>query len=233
MTDEQIELVRKQFEEIAKIKYQIIEEIKFEDLDFNPFILKLMNLQTADEIAEFMISQRVERSLFTTYGHRIQKIAKDISQTPKGAGSSEVIKEKNGRTNHIHMKAGPNTVNKGISEEVNEALEKTKARDPNAQSYLGMTYGRRGRVNSIIQRYSHVSWLMGREFWEFISDDPDCAKKIFEIACEVAENFKPSGVALSYRQLKLPKMKELAEAIQKKYGRDEAEMWKNLFEDNV
>src|SRR3989338_8062388 len=155
MTDEQIELVRKQFEEIAKIKYQIIEEIKFEDLDFNPFILKLMNLKTADEIAEFMISQRVERSLFTTYGHRIQKIAKDISQTPKGTASSEVIKEKNGRKNHIYMKAGPNTVNKGISEEVNAAGEKTKAHDPDAQIFLGMTYGRRGRVNTIIHRYAH------------------------------------------------------------------------------
>jgi len=233
MTDEQLELVRKHFEELAKIKYQTIEEIKFEDLDFNPYILKLMNLQTADEIAEFMISQRVERSLFTTYGHRIQKIAKDISQTPKGAASSEVIKEKNGRKNHIYMKAGPNTVNKGISEEVNAAFDKTRASDAAAQIFLGMTYGRRGRVNSIIQRYSHVSWLMGREFWEFISDDPDCAKKIFEIACEVAENFRPAGVALSYRQLKLPKMKEISEAIQKHYGRDEKEMWKNLFEDNV
>jgi len=233
VTDEEIELVRKEFEELAKIKYQTLEEIAFEDLDFNPFILKLMNLQTADEIAEFMISQRVERSVFTTYGHRIQKIAKVISRTPKGAGSSEVIKEKEGRKNYIHMKAGPNTVNKGISVEVNQLLDKTRAQDPDARIFLGMTYGRRGRVNTIIQRYSHVSWLMGREFWEFISDDPDCARRVFEIACEVTENFKPTGVSLSYRQLKLPKMKEIAEAIKNHYGQDEATMWKNLFEDNV
>lgn len=233
MTEDDLEFVRKEFEELAKIKYQTLEEIKFEDLDFNPFILKLMNLQTADEIAEFMISQRVERSLFTTYGHRIQKIAKRISKTPKQAASSEVVKEKGGRPSYIHLKAGPNTVNKGISEEVNEFLAKTRARDPEASIYLGMTYGKRSRVSSIIQRYAHVNWLMGREFWEFISDDPECAWEIFQIACEVAENYRPTGVALSYRQLKLPKMKEIAEAIQARYGRDEGDMWKNLFEDNV
>lgn len=233
MNDEQIELVRQHFEALAKIKYEALEEMRFEDLDFNPFLLKLMNLQTADEIAEFMISQRVERSLFTTYGHRIQKIAKVISNTPKGAGSSEIVKEKDGKKSHIHLKAGPNTVNKGISDEVNEFLTRSRASDPEAKIFLGMTYGKRGRVNSIIQRYSHVSWLMGREFWEYISDDPDCARRVFEIACEVAENFRPTGVTLSYRQLKLPKMKEIADAIRARYGADEETMWKNLFEDNV
>ena len=233
MTSDEIEFVRKEFEGLAEIKFRALEDITFEDLDFNPFILKLMNLKSADEIAEFMISQRVERSLFTTYGHRIQKIAKMLSQTPKDAGSSEIVKEKEGRKNYIQLKAGPNTVNKGISIEVNQFLEKTKATDPDAGLFLGMTYGKRGRVSSIIHRYSHVSWLMGREFWEFISDDPNCARRIFEIACEVAENFKPTGVALSYRQMKLPKMKEIAEEIKHRYGEDEDTMWRNLFEDNV
>jgi hypothetical protein len=233
LNQEQMDFIRKEFEELAKIKYQTLADIAFEDLDFNPFILMLMHLTSADEIAEFMISQRVERSLFTTYGHRIQKIAKVLSQTPKDAGSSEVVMEKDGIVHHIHMKAGPNTVNKGISTDVNLFLEKTRASDPTARIYLGMTYGKRSRVSGIIQRYSQVNWLMGREFWEFITGDPDCARKIFDVACEVAETYRPPGASLTYRQLKLPKMKEIAQEIRRRYGSEESEMWRNLLEDNV
>jgi len=233
MRDDQIEAIRHEFQELAKIKYQTLEGIAFEDLDFNPFILKLMNLQTAGEIAEFVISQRVERSLVTTYGHRIQKICKLISGTPKEAGSSQVIKEIDGHKHYIHMKAGPNTVNKGISDDVNLFMNKVRAEDPEAKVYLGMSYGKRDRINSITQRYSHVNWLMGREFWTFISDDPDAAQVIFRIACEVADNYRPPGVKLSYRQLKLPKVQEIAESICAHYGSEEAQMWHNLFEDNV
>lgn len=49
-----------------------------------------------------------------------------------------------------------------------------------------MCYGNREQVSSIVRRYVQeeggVNWISGREFWEFISDDPQCLEQIYDIA---------------------------------------------------
>lgn len=44
------------------------------------------------------------------------------------------------------------------------------------------------RVSSIVRKYVEVEWIIGREFWEFVSDDPNCLDEIYAIATEVARN---------------------------------------------
>jgi hypothetical protein len=52
-----------------------------------------------------------------------------------------------------------------------------------------MCYGSRDQVSSIVLKYvaeeGGVEWLAGREFWEFISGDPNCVDEIYAIAAEV------------------------------------------------
>ena len=76
-----------------------------------------------------------------------------------------------------------------------------------------------------------VDWVSGREFWEFISDDPQCLEEIYEITAEVGRTFKdPKGQSLS--NIIEAKIQELAKQFERMYGRSASEMWKNLLEEN-
>lgn len=233
MTEEQLAFIREQFEALAEIKYQTLAQITFEDIDFNPILLRLLDLKTAEEIAEFVVSQRLERSMFTTFGHRIQKIAANFATRLSSRNYTEVIKEKNGVQHYIQIRSGPE-INKGGAKALNAHVDSGANAAGAPTAHLGLIHGKKVRLKgSVLDRYSNVDWLVGREFWQFIADDPDCARKIFEIACDVTENYAPQGNPLSYRQLKYPKVKEISDAIKKCYGEDPDEMWRNLFLDNI
>lgn len=231
MLDSRIKgIIKSELQEMAYRRFRVIDTIKARDLDFNPYLLRILGLETPEEIAEFMVAERVERSIVTSYGQRIQKIAKEIAGRGTGVEGADICKEKHGRRYYIQVKAGPNTVNKDISSEINRLLRSATRRNHGAVALLGMTYGRRDRVSSIVQRYSQVDWLIGREFWAFISDDPDCAKEIYKIAEEVTQSVPDGG--RSYRDRYKAKVREVADEIRRRYG-DGPEMWGRLFEDNM
>ncbi len=76
-----------------------------------------------------------------------------------------------------------------------------------------------------------VNWLSGREFWEFISDDPHCIDEIYQIAAEVGESFKgPDGQSLS--QALESKIEELTAQFEALYGKSGDAMWDSLLEYN-
>lgn len=91
--------------------------------------------------------------------------------------------------------------------------------------------GTREQVLSTVRKYSDVDWLIGREFWEFISDEPTCIETIYEIAAEVSENFRnESGQTIT--ELLESKIRELTLEFERIYGTGGAVMWQNLLEKN-
>lgn len=76
-----------------------------------------------------------------------------------------------------------------------------------------------------------IDWITGREFWEFISDDPNCIDEIYEIAGEVGEEFRDAhGQTLS--EILNAKIEELYRQFEKLYGKSSSLMWKNLLKRN-
>jgi hypothetical protein len=229
---EVIKGIRKEFKEIAKKRFKALDSISLSNLNFNPFLLRALNLDTPKKIAEFMIGQRLERSVVTSYGSRIQKVAKLLSERGTGVEGADIRKEKEGRTYYIQIKSGPNTPNKDITESTNRLLQSATRRNKGSIALLGMTYGNPERVSGIIKGYSAVDWVVGRDFWKFISDDSHCAEEIFKIIGEVVEEFVPDdGDPYPVRYKK--KLAELTQAIREKYGDGGEEMWRKLFEDNM
>ncbi len=222
-------LIKKEFRDIAEKKFEIIEQINIDDLDFNPFLLRLLRLESPQDIAEFMVAERLERGLVTSFGQRIQTIIKMFA-SGTGVEGADICKERDGRRHYIQIKAGPNTINKDITNEINKLLSSAIRRNGGSIPLLGMTYGKRERVNSIIQRYSQVNWLIGAEFWEFISEDPECAHRIFEIAGEASSEV-PEGEKPFHERYR-DKITELANQIRKKYGEGPG-IWERLFSDNM
>ncbi len=86
--------------------------------------------------------------------------------------------------------------------------------------------------DAVARKYSEVEWLIGREFWEFISDDPECVEEIYWIAGEVSETFRDSqGETLA--EVLRTKVEELTREFHSRYGWSGEEMWQRLLERNV
>jgi hypothetical protein len=214
---------------MAQAPVRALKKIQIDTIDLNPFLLRILGLNTPESIAEFCVSQRVERSVVTTYGTRVQRIAKEICGRGTGVEGADICVEEDGRRYYVQIKAGPNTTNKDIVNSINRLLHSAERRDENGVGLLGMTYGTRDRVSSITQRYSSIDWLIGREFWEFISNDPLCAKSIFELAGQVAERSANEGEL--YSDLYKKKVKELADEIGQRYARSDGTIdWEKLFD---
>ena len=75
---------------IAKARHNALKKLTIESLNFNPFLLIILDLNSPDKIAEFMINERLERSVVTSFGTRIQKIAKLIGGRGTGVVSGHL-----------------------------------------------------------------------------------------------------------------------------------------------
>jgi hypothetical protein len=94
-----------------------------------------------------------------------------------------------------------------------------------------MCYGNEEQVSSIVQRYVQVDYLIGREFWEFISGEPDCIEQIYDIAAEVSRTFVDERGRTLTQALE-EKADELAGEFERLYPASGPEMWQALLDRN-
>lgn len=176
-----------------------------------------------------MINERLERSVVTSFGTRIQKIAKLIGGKGTGVEGGDIFIERKGKRYYIQMKAGPNTPNKDLVNMINQLLRSATRRNAGSVALLGMTYGNREKVSDIIKRYSHVDWKIGEEFWNFIGGK-GIAIEIYRIIDEVNKEYSEEGI--TFEELYRKKLQFLENAIKKRYGKGD-DMWQRLFDDNM
>lgn len=176
-----------------------------------------------------MINERLERSVVTSFGSRIQKIAKLVGGRGTGVEGGDIFIERDGQRYYIQMKAGPNTPNKDLVSMINKLLGSAIRRNSGSAALLGMTYGKRSQVSGIIQQYSQINWKIGSEFWDFIGE-PGIAREIYEILEEVNQQFQEEGK--TFPELYNEKLNSLEQAIREHYG-EGSEMWQRLFNDNM
>lgn len=214
---------------VAKARHNALKKLSINNLNFNPFLLRVLNLDSPKKIAEFMINERLERSVVTSFGSRIQKVAKLVGGKGTGVEGGDILVEKEGKRYYVQMKAGPNTPNKDLVSMINQLLRSATRRNAGSIALLGMTYGTREQVSGIIKGYSHIDWKIGREFWEFIGEK-GLAHEIYEIIAEINKEYKQDG--MTFNELYEEKLKELENTIKEQYGESES-MWKKLFENNM
>jgi hypothetical protein len=238
-----IDVQRKnQIEEIFKKfllnRVKTVRKLKMTDLDVNPFLIRILShelgLDNAEAIVKWLINQRLERGSVTSFGIALQDAAKVFSEGT-GVEGADILKTKKGKHHHIQVKSGPNTVPKDLGVRIAQLLRSAQRRNRGSLALYGMCYGSKMQVSSIVKKYVQeeggVDWISGKEFWEFISDDPQCLQQIYEIAAEVGRTFKdPQGQSLS--QVLENKIHELTKEFEKIYGKSGSEMWKKILERN-
>lgn len=223
------EKIKTELLEIAKSRHKALKKINIDRLNLNPFLLRILNLDSPRKIAEFMINERIERSVVTSYGNRIQKIAKLIGGKGTGVEGGDIFIEKDGRRYYIQMKAGPNTPNKDLVNMINSLLRSATRRNSGSIALLGMTYGKKDNVSSIIRRYSQIDWKIGREFWEFIGEQ-GISEEIYKLIDEINKEYKENG--MTFEELYDQKLDLLENEIKTRYGEGPS-LWGKLFDDNM
>ena len=98
-----------------------------------------------------------------------------------------------------------------------------------------MCYGSKQQVSNIVKKYVRreggVDWVIGRDFWEFISGDLGCIDEIFQIIGEVGDNFQDEK-GQSLREIIAEKTEELTEQFIETYGTATESIWDKLLERN-
>lgn len=230
--------IRLIFEKFLKNRSRTIRRLKIEDLNINPFLIrtlaKEMGLSDAKSIVTWLVGQRLERGAVTSFGTALQNAATVFSEGT-GVEGADILKTKDGTHYHIQIKSGPNTIPKDLGVRIAQLLRSAQRRNRGSIALFGMCYGSEEQVSSIVKQYVEeeggIRWLSGREFWEFISDDPNCIDEIYDIAKEVGDTFKdPAGMTLS--DILHAKVEELKPQFERAYGADENTMWRELLKFN-
>ncbi|MCS7160505.1 MAG: PmeII family type II restriction endonuclease [Gemmatales bacterium] len=174
--------------------------------------------------------QRLDQGTVTSFGLALQEVAKVFSEGT-GVEGADVLKNRSGQRYHIQVKSGPNTMPKDMAVRITELLRSAQRRNRRSIALLGMCYGSAQQVSNIVRKYLGVDWLVGREFWQFISGDQRCIDTIYKLAREVGESYRDEQ-GQTLQQIVENKIEELTVEFTRLYGRGGNRMWKQLLDKN-
>lgn len=205
------------------------EGIELDDLRLNIFLAAAMDMDEPEELIEWGVHQHLERSIVTSFGFLIEKMALVVSggEAHKGEGG-DIVMEKNGKKHYIEIKSGTASSNVKMMRNTSNAQAKIKDENGNEEvvTVLGLTYGKPDEVFSTMQEYYEGDKLLvGQEFWEFLADDEDAHRELVESIVDARnEAFRQDSLKendpSSLQEAMEMKIQELAEEWRQEYGEE-------------
>jgi hypothetical protein len=241
MTPQQEQRIESIFQEFVRRRYAKVRRLSLDSLQINPLFLRQLaeHLQwtSVREIVQFLVDETFQRGIVGSAGFTAEKIARVFGEPtavqgidfekrkPRPGGGTDVY--------YIQVKAGPNTIHQDTQREIERKFDYALRRNPRAIPLLGITYGSASRANSFTRKLmARFQVLFGRDFWTFISDDPNCMDEIYRISIRVATTYRPTyrgrPVGKTLRQLLDEKIDEITNQWEAVYGSFGPQMWENL-----
>lgn len=180
------DVVRHYISNIAKN----ITSLEFESLTPNPVLGALLidGLGFSKKRAfQFVIEQRLERSLVTSVGNMFQQIAMTLAAEATGVEGADIQVGGNGFVYYAQIKSGPNTVNKDIAIQLARNLASATRRHGKAVAVLGICYGRPEDQRFPWAKDNNLQVKIGDDFWRFISDDEVSLKDVIDLVRDVGK----------------------------------------------
>ena len=242
MNSEQADRVREAFVDFLRDRAGKLRQLKLRDIDFNPFLIRLysgphaLGLTDAKDIIAWRMAQRMERGTVTSLGTAFQKAAAAFADRT-GVEGSDLVKIKRAgtrtQTYYIQLKSGPNTVPKDLAVVTRQLLERARDFNRGSVPIYATAYGTKDQISGVVRGYVErqgIRVIAGREFWEFISDDPRCIDEVYAIAAEVARDFRDERGQSLAEVLKETEAR-LAKEFDDQYGSG-LQMWTTLINRN-
>jgi Type II restriction endonuclease EcoO109I len=235
---DQRDRIREKFASFLDKRARNLKRLTLDDLKFNVVQLRaiatMLDLETPEDLLRYRLAQHLERGSVTAWGTALQAIAREISGSGSGVAGADIEVTVDGRRHFVQIKSGPDTANKDIAQNIGRLLNSARARDSTAICVLGVCYGRPEQISGFTKgefQSGGVVLKVGREFWEFISGDPNCLNEILEIAGEVAEG-RVAGDA-TFADLVEYKVQALTAEFEARYGKTlNDETWAKFLADN-
>jgi hypothetical protein len=242
-TDELLERRLSKANEIAAI----------EQTNFNPFLLLITapvyNIFSPYEVAERLqlgsafhgddtaFGRFAEEKILPLFGATLP-VQKDRANRALAAAWEPVDRqmEVEGSTYYMSIKAGPWTMNQshanGMIEKFPEIHQSTGAR-----CMIGITYGRYADLNNkpslVDMQLGQADWfdyLVGRDFWEFVSGVRDVHVHIFKAIREAQAIFAQRHKDETFHERLIYNRLKVAASLRKKFDLEkEDDFWETLF----
>ena len=218
--------IRLRFERFLSKKIQSVEDLSLSSMSINPFMMAVMGRQIGigsyDELARWMVLQWIERGSSTAFGTTLKHVAKEFCNAdPLPGMDARIVRD--GSVYNLIITSGPKH-NAGAANEIRKRLLSTLGAEPTSVPVLGMCYGTADSVGSITKKYidDGVRQIAGRDFWLFLSNDPECYTNILEIAATAHNNVRSAGQDTLERllQKKIDYVANELESLHRKNGPD-------------
>lgn len=161
-----------------------IDEISVEEFNANPILCKALNLKTPEEFIRYNAYQAIGRSIVTSMGFLVQNLLLYSNEyifdgkTYKEGDKTKfdlVIDRLGEVKSFLEIKSGFNDLDAGQVKHYCDEINLVEATGNRA--YIGITYGKKnsGTVSEGLFRTYVEDWerkvLVGRELWDFISEN--------------------------------------------------------------
>ncbi|MEG3967420.1 PmeII family type II restriction endonuclease [Microcoleus sp. T2B6] len=167
----------------------MVENLTLGKIHPNPFLIRALNLDTPEEVVRLNVYMTATRYIVTSMGLFIQKLLISCSESaeipPEESGWDAIKTTSDGEKCWIQVKSGPNDMDKDqIVYWAAKIEEKIQEGD---RAYIGIAYGKRtnktvtlGLLKQILPN-SEMITLIGRELWDFVSEDTRYTVNLFEV----------------------------------------------------
>lgn len=170
---------------------KMLESLNLDNIDINPLLIEALDLREPRDVLSFVLYQTVTRSVVTAWGSCVEKMVKYVGCEDNDAKDKR-LKGKNfdlkkvfdGTDYYIQIKSGPNTMNVGMVQSLNETIAKLPS---GKKAFLGMTYGRREKVSPQIMGNLNdpdKQTKVGRELWDFIAEEEGYFRKVVKVVSD-------------------------------------------------
>lgn len=185
---------------IVRRAFERLESLTLTRQAINPYLAVLVARRPGD-LAEFIVHQRVERGLVTSFGMQIQKIAVIVGENirPSAVDGADLERVDPTLRRHtlIQLKSGPETINSSGANEIRNKLNSAERRLRNGglattwsvTKMLGMIYGTPSHRSSWVTGLGDQGLdidKIGRDFWAFASGEDETYLELFHIAAEAS-----------------------------------------------
>ena len=150
-----------------------LSELQMDEVVVNPFLSAVLRLESKAEIIDFFLTQRLQRSIVTSFGSVIQEIAKTLDSEAHEEDIDLVFVRK-GRKYYVQLKSGPEGFTRPALRKTRAAFQRVKAREPECVTVIGFSYGTKVQLSPVWGREVYESAdqvLVGKEFWDFFAGE--------------------------------------------------------------